>query len=118
MSYKLNRYYLLDRVRIERLHSECKILGLEQRRQKQLLCLMYLYGKVEANVKEPVQLTRAMTKVTFKTATRCTGKYLKSPFYKGKILWEDIDGNLQRVSNMQQFKFGLKTMYKVYREVW
>ena len=37
-----NRHYLRDHVQIEYLHSESKILGLEQRRRKQLLQLMYL----------------------------------------------------------------------------
>ena len=32
-----NRYRLLGRIRTDRLHTECKILGLEQRRRKQLL---------------------------------------------------------------------------------
>ena len=43
------RYYLSDRILIERLQEECTILRLEQRRLKQLLRLMYLH---EENVKK------------------------------------------------------------------
>ena len=74
-------------IRIDRLHSECEILRLEQRRRKQLLRLMYLHSKVEANMKKPERITRAIMKPVFKTASRCTNKYLNSPLYKGTILW-------------------------------
>ena len=112
------RYYLLDRIRIEQLHFECKILGLEQRRRKQLLRLMYLHSKVHTNIKIPIRPTRAMTKVIFNTATRCTSKYLNSPFYKGTVLWDNIDNELQRVNNVHQFQLGVKKLYTEYREIW
>ena len=112
------RYHLLDRIRIDRLHTECKILGLEQRRRKQLLRLMYLHSKVEMNIKTPVRPTRAMIKVVFKVPIRCMGKYFNSPFYKGTILWDNIDRDLQRVTNEHQFQLGLKKLYTVYQEVW
>ena len=68
------RYYLLDMIQIDRLHDECKLLGLEQRRRKQLLRLMYLHSRNESNIKKPVRMTRAVKKLVFKTATKCTGK--------------------------------------------
>ena len=37
----VKKYFLVDRVRIERLHAEYKILGLEQRRHLQMLKLMW-----------------------------------------------------------------------------
>ena len=37
--------------------------------------------------------TRAMHKVIFKTSTKCTGKYLNSPFYKGVLLWNLLDAD-------------------------
>ena len=58
---------LVDRISIERLHFECRILGLEQRRHKQLLPLMYLHSKVETNMKK--HITRAVMKLVFKTAS-------------------------------------------------
>ena len=93
------------------------MLGLEQRRRKQLLCLMYLHSKVETNIKKTVRPTRALMKTVFKSANRCTGNYLNSPFYKGKILWDDIDIDLQHATNVHQFQLGLKKWYTVYREI-
>ena len=112
------RYRLLDRVPIDRLHLECRILGLEQRRRKQLLRLMYLHSKVEDNVKKPVRITRAITKLVFKTASKCTNKYLNSPFYKGTILWNALENELQHAYNVKRFVEGVKRMYTVYQEIW
>ena len=97
------RYYLLDMVRIELLHNECKILGLEQRRRKQLLRLMYLHSKNVDNVKKSVRPTRAGTKIVFKTATICTGKYLSSPFYKGILFWNQLNYEEQQSNTVLQF---------------
>ena len=55
---------------------------------------MYLHSKVENDIKESGRITRAVTKTVFKTATRCIGKYLNSPFYKGTILWNNLDVEL------------------------
>ena len=112
------RYYLLDMVRIELLHNECKMLGLEQRRRKQLLRLMFLHSKNENNVKNPVRLTRAAGKIIFKTATKCTGKYMNSPFYKGTLLWNHLNPAEQRSGNVVQFGNVLARLYKVYEEMW
>ena len=111
-------YRLLERIRIDRIHLECKILGLEQRRRKQLLRLMYLHSRVEENMKKPVRITRAVLKLVFKTASKCSTRYLNSPFYKGTLLWNGLDKDLQRVSNVKQFLKELKKLYTVYQEIW
>ena len=61
------KYYLRDRIRIDNLHADCTIIGLEQRPRRQLLRLMYLHSKCENNVKVPPRRTRAMNKIVFKT---------------------------------------------------
>ena len=112
------KYYLLDMIRIDILHNECRILGLEQRRRKQLLRLMYLHSKDDNNLKVPVRLTRAMTKVYFKTATKCTTKYLNSPFYKGTLFWNQLSSVEQHTDNVSRFVTSLSRIYKNYQEVW
>ena len=112
------RYYLRDHVQIVNLHTECHVLGLEQRRRKQLLRLMYLYSKKESNIQIPIRVTRARTKIVFKVATKCTGKYLGSPFYKGTLLWNTLSVDLQRMQNVYKFVEGLKYMYNGYQEIW
>ena len=112
------RYYLRDHVRIEYLHEQCNILGLEQRRRKQLLRLMYLYSKNDANIKKPVRPTRAMSKIVFTTPSKCTGKYMTSPFYKGTLLWNSLDIDIQRSYNVYKFTGSLKKLYNGYQEIW
>ena len=112
------RYYLLDRVSIYRLHCEFMLKGLERRRRRQLLRLMYLHSKNESNVKKTVRVTRAISKVIFKTASRCVNKYLNSPFYKGTILWNNLDVEMQRIGNVKRFVTELKKLDRNYQEMW
>ena len=93
------------------------MIGLEQRRRKQLLRLMYLHSKDEANIKKPICVTRADTKLTFKTATKCTTKYLDSPFYKGTVLWNLLDMELQWSNNVIVFMKGVNKLYTRYQEI-
>ena len=112
------KYYLLDMIRIDVLHNECRILGLEQRRRKQLLHLMYLHSRNDNNLKVPVRLTRAVLKLNFKTATKCTTKYLNSPFYKGTLLWNQLNSIDQRSNTVSSFVNCLSRLYNVYQEIW
>ena len=73
---------------------------------------MYLHSKNENNVKVPVRLTRAVTKIVFKTATKCTGKYLNSPFYKGTLYWKELTGAEQRSDTVFHFVSGLISIRK------
>ena len=112
------RYFLLDMIRIRDLHAECTLLGLEQRRRKQLLRLMYLHSKDESNIKQPARLTREASKIVFKIPSRCTDKYMRSPFYKGNILWNQLDVNVQKICNVTKFTEALNTLYVGYQEIW
>ena len=81
---------------------------------------MYMHSKHEIyiNVKVPVRPTRLVSKIVFKTATRCTGKYLGSPFYKGTLLWNMLSAELQKIDSVARFKNGLKNIYTRYQEIW
>ena len=70
------------------LHKECKIIGIENRRQKQLLWLMYLVSKKEMYLKIPGRDTRRMDKVDFKVPTKISHVYGHSPYYIGTKLWD------------------------------
>ena len=112
------KYYLLDMTRIDVLHNECRILGLEQRHRKQLLRLMYLHSRNDNDLKVPVRLTRAGTKLIFKTATKCTTKYLNSPFYKGTLLWNQLSSMDQRANTVSCFVNCVARLYVSYQEIW
>ena len=112
------RVNLRDRVQIDYLHNECNIKGLEQQRKKQLLCLIYLHSRKDITVKKTIRLTRSINKVIFKTPSKCTWKYLNSPFYKGTLLWNTLDVYLQKANNVTQFTKHLKKLYTRYQEIW
>ena len=59
-----------------------------------------------------------MTKVIFKVPTKCTGGYQNSPFYKGTLLWNFLDVELQKAPNVNTFMNGLKKLYVNYQEIW
>ena len=59
------------------------IQSLEQRRNLQLLKLMYQQSKNIGNIKPVVRPTRAAEKIVFNVPTKCTTKYLSSPYYLG-----------------------------------
>ena len=71
---------------------------------------MYLHSKHEANIEKPVRLTRAVTKIVFKTAPKCTRKYLGSPFYEGTLLWNDLSSEQQSTDTVLQFINGMKKL--------
>ena len=104
------RYRLLDMIAIERLHLECTILGLEQRRRKQLLQLMYIHSRTEVNVKKTVRITRVPTK--------CMSRYMNSSFHKGTLFRDKLSAELQHANNVERFMTELKKLYVVYQEIW
>ena len=79
-------YNHIDHVRIDRLHSEMKLVSLEQRRQIQ--CLMYRLSKKDKYIRRSAVNTRTNVKTKFKVMTKCTSKYLGS-------LWDKLDKNIQ-----------------------
>ena len=70
---------LNDRVRIEDLHTRCKIVSLEQRRRNQLLSLMYKKSKDLTLHKVFVRNTRESARIVFKTDTYEGQLYKRSP---------------------------------------
>ena len=79
---------------------------------------MYIHSRDENNVKVPLRLTRAMNKIVFKTATKCSGKYLGSPFCKGTLLWNSLDSDIQKSNSEFLFTRHVKKLNNVYQEIW
>ena len=107
-----------DHVRLDELHRNVKLLGLEQRRILQLLRLMYLHSKDLHVLRVPERNTRNSTKVIFKVPARCKTIYLNSPFYKGKLLWDKLQENVQKCGTVEEFVLKLKTMYNGYEAIY
>ena len=72
---------ITDRISRVELHNEAKLLSLEQRREKQLLILMYKLAQKGLLRKIAVRATRQQEKYIFKTDTKIGKKYEKFPFY-------------------------------------
>ena len=104
-----NNTKLSDRVSIEKLHKKAKLLSLEQRRQKQLLTLMYIYSQLDDVQHVGVRHTRMANKFVFKTANRIGNKYENSTFHRGTKLWNNLTRDVQWI-----FKSNIAKLYKVY----
>ena len=109
------RYKLVDRVTEHRLHNEATLQSLEQRRKKQLTKLMYYQSKNENNVKKSERLTRAAEKIVFNIPNRCTNKFLRSVYYTGTKLWNDLPLDVQRSENIMKFDKSITPLYNIYR---
>ena len=111
-------YNRADHVRIEDLHKNVHLLGLEQRRIKQLLRLMYLHSKDPDVLKVAERHTRNSTKVVFKTMGKCKTVYLNSPFYKGKLLWDKLTENVQKSGTLHEYMKVVNHMYNQYETIY
>ena len=98
------------------LHREAKQLSLEQRREKQLLTLMYKLSKKGILCKVTDRVTRQQEKYVFKTDTRIGRRYEKSPYYLGTILWNNLPQETQFGDNILDFKNRILPLYKTYTD--
>ena len=82
---------LLDKVSIPDIHNSIRLLSLEQRRQKQVLKIMYIQAQKGRSHAITNVNSRSQTKYVFKTVTKIGKKYEKSPYYLGTRLWNGLD---------------------------
>ena len=95
---------------------EGKLQSLEQRRKLQLLKLMYYQSKIGENIKVATRPTRAGGKIVFNIPSKCTTKYLNSPYYIGVQLWNKLGGDVQRLESIMQFERNIMPLYKTYQD--
>ena len=94
------------------LHKEANILSLCQRREKQLLTLMYKLSQKGILRKVTDRATRQQEKYVFKTDSKIGKKYEKSPYYQGTLPKET-----QFAENIFDFKKRIIPLYKEYLDV-
>ena len=102
-------------VSIVKLHKKARLLSLEQRWEKQLLGLMYGYSNLDDVWLVRERVTRNNQKFVFKTETRFGPKYENSPFYRGTVLWNKLQKDVQLSDNVFMFKIGIAKQYKTFR---
>ena len=110
-------YNRIEHITIDRLHREMRLVSLEQRRQVQCLSLMYRLSKKEVYVKRTNVHTRGNVKIKFKLMSRCSGKYLSSPLYRGSQLWDKLDKTTQDLPNVKLFSTSLVKNCRVYKDL-
>ena len=50
----------------------------------------------------------------FKLTSKCTGKYMNSPMYRGSILWDTLPVDIQRSLSIRTFTKQICNMNRVY----
>ena len=110
-------YNRRDHIPIPRLHNEIKVLSLEQRRQIQLLKLLFHRSKKQRHLKISARTTRGNMKVKFDIMSRTTTKYLNSPFLRGTVLWDKLPAEIQKTETIYKFKKMLTRRYTEYEDL-
>ena len=105
---------ILDKISIPIIHDSVRLLSLEQRRQKQVLNLMFNQARRGKSRSVTNVNTRSQTKYVFKTDVKIGKKYEKSPFFLGTILWNALNKETQDLPCRYAFKRKIETMYKKY----
>ena len=106
---------LRDRVAVKGMHNRANLLSLEQRRQVQVLCLMFIYKTRHLDARRVYnRRTRAAVIFNFvRERYNCT-KYRSSPYYKGSLLWDALPPDAKRCTTLIEFKKCLKNVYNTY----
>ena len=105
---------LLDKVAVAKIHDSIGLLSLEQRRQKQLLSIMFIHAKKGRSRNVTNRNTRSQTKYVFKTPAKMGNKYQKSPYYLGTRLWDTLEKTTQEIPCKYAFKKYVDSIYKKY----
>ena len=103
---------LRDRVSIVQMHTRAGLLSLEQRRQKQLLSLMFIHKQRHDVARVHGRNTRAAQIFEFIRERYNCNKYKNSPYYKGALLWDKLPVVVKNSTHLLEFKKHLKTVYR------
>ena len=110
-----NETRISDPVSIPELHRKCKIIGLKQRMQKQLLWLMYILSRNNCYLYEHPRQTRNAQKIVFKVPNRISPAYERTSYYIGTKLWNELDVDTQKIENVFAFKKKVAMNYVEYK---
>ena len=101
---------------VQRLHDMANISRLDERRNIQLMNIMYSLKKNNAYRKIGVRITRSVECYVFDIDTIHLGIYSKSPYCKGAKLWNELPNNLKDIADKTQYKNCIKNYLKA-REI-
>ena len=113
-------FRLRDMVSIEHMHNLAHLLSLDQRWQKQVLFLMFIYQNrhVEARRVYP-RNTGAANAYSFVREKYNNVKYKNSSYYKGSLSWDTLTATTRLCLNITDFRNSLICIYSKYNsKIW
>ena len=100
------------------MHNCASLISLDQRRQKQILLLLFIYKTRYEDVRRIyARNTRAANVYSFARERYHNVKYRNSPYYKGSLLWDTLSDMTKRCLNILDFKKSLNQIYSKYEDV-
>ena len=97
------------------MHHPANLISIKQRRQKQLLNLIFIYKNRHENVcRIHGRNMRAANVYSFTRECYYNNKYKNSPYYKGALLWDELPISAKQCLNVKEFKKVLKRVYVRY----
>ena len=90
------------------LHSTNNVPILETRRKHQLVQQMWKLARKGHATQNPRGRTRGDLKLKFRERIPKSAFYQKSPYYRGTILWNDLDHEVQKIEQKDAFKQKIK----------
>ena len=109
---------LRDRISVAGMHNRANLLSLDQRRQIQVLSLLFIYKGRHLDVRRVYnRRTPAANNFNFVRERYNCIKYKSSPYYKGSIIWDTLPPGVKNSLTLTAFKKGLKTIYSTYNEM-
>ena len=108
---------LIDRVSVEHMHNQAILLSLDQRRQKQVLSLLFIYKNRHEYVRRVyARNTRAANVYTFARQRFHNIKYKNSSYFKGSLLWDMLPVMTRNCLNVSDYLNSLKRTYSKYND--
>ena len=84
---------------------------LKERRDLNLLCIMYEMKQLHIYERIGVCATRQCDNYVFHTDITVTGAYGRSPYYIESKLWNDLPSDIQHARTKTQFQNELKSLW-------
>ena len=100
-------------ISVSALHIQSDLLTLSQRREQQLLNLMYDITRDNPEfIKHSGVRTRQADKIILASDIVHCSVYARSPYIAGCTLWNGLDADIQKLEQKSVYKACVKTLYK------
>ena len=99
-------------------HKTSKLSSVFQRWDKQLFMSMYDESKCTENIVEPVRVTRQALELNLRQYKLHNKKYTKSPWIRGKCIWDKLSHQIQQLPCKFAFKNKSNLKHATYNETY